>query len=472
MRPPDIQPSRIQALNDLGPAKGDFVLYWMQQSQRAEYNHALEYAIKQANTLDQGILVVFGLMDAYPDANLRHYTFMLEGLQETQAVLAKRGIKMVVQKGNPADVALAAGQKASLIVCDRGYLRHQRQWRKKVAQKALCRVVQIESDVVVPVEVVSAKAEYAARTIRPKIHKHLNDYLVELKSAKLKKSSLNMRISGLDLADIGALAQKMSIDKSVFPVTALFAGGTSVAKKNFKEFLRLRFESYVANRNQPQTDDVSHMSKYLHFGQISPLYLALQILKTGKHPRKAREAFIEELVVRRELAMNFVYFMPNYDSYGCLPTWAQKTLAEHEKDRREYLYNRRLLEDAKTHDEYWNAAMQEMKATGFMHNYMRMYWGKKILEWSKTPEQAFNTTLAINNKYFLDGRDANSYAGVAWVFGMHDRAWFERSIFGKVRYMAASGLERKCDIQAYVEKVKALVKKFGIQQEESADARR
>ncbi len=472
MRPQDIQPSRIQALNDLGPAKGDFVLYWMQQSQRAEYNHALEYAIEQANTLDQGILVVFGLMDAYPDANLRHYTFMLEGLQETQAVLAKRGIKMVVQKGNPADVALAAGQKASLIVCDRGYLRHQRQWRKKVAQKALCRVVQIESDVVVPVEVVSAKAEYAARTIRPKIHKHLNDYLVEPKSAKLKKSSLNMRISGLDLADIGALAQKLSIDKSIFPVTALFAGGTSVAKKNFKEFLRLRFESYVANRNQPQTDDVSHMSKYLHFGQISPLYLALQILKTGKHPRKAREAFIEELVVRRELAMNFVYFMPNYDSYGCLPTWAQKTLAEHEKDRREYLYNRRLLEDAKTHDEYWNAAMQEMKATGFMHNYMRMYWGKKILEWSRTPEQAFNTTLAINNKYFLDGRDANSYAGVAWVFGMHDRAWFERSIFGTVRYMAASGLERKCDIQAYVEKVKALVKKFGIQQEESADARR
>jgi len=461
MRPQDIQPSRIQALNDLGPAKGDFVLYWMQQSQRAEYNHALEYAIKQANTLDRGILVVFGLTDDYPEANLRHYTFMLQGLQETQALLAKRGIKMVVQMGNPADVALAAGRKASLIVCDRGYLRHQRQWRKKVAQKAGCRVVQIESDVVVPVEVVSDKAEYAARTIRPKIHKHLRDYLVGFKPTNVKKSSLNLKIGGLDLTDVKAVVRKMSIDKSVSPVSAFFTGGTSAAKKIFNEFLSHRFERYVANRNQPQTDDVSHMSKYLHFGQISPLYLATQVLGTGKRLKKAREAYLEELIVRRELAMNFVHFSPDYDSYACLPPWAQKTLAGHEKDRREYLYTRRQLEEAKTHDEYWNAAMREMTLTGFMHNYMRMYWGKKILEWSQTPEQAFKTTLAINNKYFLDGRDANSYAGVAWVFGVHDRAWFERPIFGKIRYMAASGLERKCDIRAYVEKIGALARKSG-----------
>ena len=458
MRSQKIQPSRIQVLNDLNPAKGDFVLYWMQQSQRAEYNHALEYAIEQANTLGLGVVVVFGLTDDYPEANLRHYTFMLEGLQETQAVLAKRGITMVVQKGDPADVALAAGQKASLIVCDRGYLRHQRQWRRKVAQNARCHVVQIESDVVVPVEVASDKAEYAARTIRSKIHRHLNDYLVEFKPAKLKKSFRDTRISGLDLTDIAAVTGKIPIDKNILPVTDLFAGGTAAAKKKFKEFLRHRFAHYVQNRNQPQTDDVSHMSKYLHFGQISPLYLALQALKTEKRFSKAREAFIEELIVRRELAINFVYYTPDYDSYACLPGWAKKTLAEHKNDRREYLYSRGELENCRTHDEYWNAAMREMKSTGFMHNYMRMYWGKKILEWSQTPEQAFKAALAINNKYFLDGRDANSYAGVAWIFGMHDRAWFERPIFGKIRYMAASGLERKCDIQAYVAKVNALVK--------------
>jgi deoxyribodipyrimidine photo-lyase len=455
----DIHNSRIQILNDLDVRQGDFVLYWMQQSQRAEYNHALEYAVQQANKMAQGVVVVFGLMAKYPEANLRHYTFMLEGLREIQAALAKRGIKMAVQKGNPAEIALSAGRRASLIVCDRGYLRHQRQWRKKVAQNAGCRVVQIESDVVVPLEVVSNKAEYAARTIRPKINKCLKDFLIEFKQTRVKKTSLKTRVSGLDLNDIEAVAKKMSLAKGVLPVSGFFTGGTSKAKKIFKDFLRNRFEHYVENRNQPQTDGVSHMSKYLHFGQISPLYLALQILKTEKRFKEAREAYLEELIVRRELAMNFVYYTPDYDAYTCLPAWAQKTLAEHKKDRREHRYTRRQLENAKTHDEYWNAAMREMRFTGFMHNYMRMYWGKKILEWSQTPEQAFKATLAINNKYFLDGRDANSYTGIAWIFGVHDRAWFERPIFGKVRYMAASGLERKCDIQAYVAKVNVLVKK-------------
>jgi deoxyribodipyrimidine photo-lyase len=460
MRSQEIHHSRIQVLNDLDLRQGDFVLYWMQQSQRAECNHALEYAIQQANKVDQAVLVVFGLMDDYPEANLRHYTFMLQGLQETQQSLCKRGIKMIVQKGQPADIALSLGRRASLIVCDRGYLRHQRQWRQAVARKAKCRVVQVESDVVVPVEVVSGKAEYAARTIRPKIHKHLEDYLGEFKPTEIKKSSLNTRVSGLDLSDIEAVAKKMSIDQSVLPVSGFFTGGTSRAKKIFKEFLGQRLGKYVENRNQPQTGDISHMSKYLHFGQISPLYLVLEILKTENRFKQAREAFLEELIVRRELAMNFVYYTQDYDSYTCLPAWAKKTLAEHKKDRREYIYSRRQLENSRTHDDYWNAAMREMKFTGFMHNYMRMYWGKKILEWSQTPEKAFKTTLAINNKYFLDGRDANSYTGVAWVFGVHDRAWFERPIFGKIRYMAAAGLERKCDIQAYVEKVNVLVKKF------------
>jgi deoxyribodipyrimidine photo-lyase len=454
----EIHNTRIQILNDLDLRQGAFVLYWMQQSQRAEYNHALEYAVQQANKMGQGVVVVFGLMDDYPEANLRHYTFMLEGLQETQAALAKRDIKMVVQKGNPVNVVLSAGRKASLIVCDRGYLRHQRQWRQKVARNAGCRVVQVESDVVVPLEVVSNKAEYAARTIRPKINKCLQDYLIEFKPTRIKKPSLKTRVSGLDLSDTEALTKKLSLDKSVLPVSGFFTGGTSKAKKLFKEFLINRFERYAENSNQPQTDDVSHMSKYLHFGQISPLYLALQILKTERRFKEAREAYLEELIVRRELAMNFVYYTPGYDSYTCLPVWAQKTLAEHKNDKRQYLYTRRQLENSRTHDEYWNAAMREMKFTGFMHNYMRMYWGKKILEWSKTPQQAFKTTLAINNKYFLDGRDANSYTGVAWVFGVHDRAWFERPIFGKIRYMAASGLERKCDIQAYVKKVDALEK--------------
>jgi deoxyribodipyrimidine photo-lyase len=454
-----IQPTRIQTLNDADIRKGDYVLYWMQQSQRAAHNHALEYAVQQANKMDRRLLVAFGLMDGYPEANLRHYTFMLQGLKETMATLATRGIKMVLRRGHPPEVALMLGRRASMIVCDRGYLRHQRDWREQVAREAHCRVVQVESDVVVPVEVVSDKAEYAARTIRPKIHRHLETYLVDLKPTKAKHPSLGIGVKGIDSNDTEKLLQKLNLDHSVPPVSDFFKGGTTQAVKRFEGFIRRRLKHYDQHSNQPQTDDISHMSPYLHFGQISPLYLALQISRAPNSLKAAKDAYLEELVVRRELAMNFACYTSNYDAYACIPGWARKTLADHQGDKRDYVYSRRQLENADTHDPYWNAGMLEMKHTGFMHNYMRMYWGKKILEWSATPQKAFRTTLAINNKYFLDGRDANSYTGVAWIYGVHDRAWSERSIFGKARYMAASGLERKCDIAAYVKKVEDLVRK-------------
>lgn len=454
-----VQPMRIQILNRKNTFSGDYVLYWMQQSQRAEENHALEYAVELANHLEQRLLVVFGILDDYPEANLRHFTFMLEGLQETQQTLAKRGIQMVVRWGHPAQVALKAGKSASVIVCDRGYLHHQKQWRRNVAADAQCRVVQVESDVVVPIEVVSNKAEYAARTIRPKIHRQLPNYLKPMRSIPLNKPSSSLAAKGLNLSDIQQVMEKMPIDRSVRPVSDYFKGGTSRAKKTFDRFMRQKLRYYDDHANQPQTDDISHMSMYLHFGQISPLYLALKIRDMKPAGARNREAFLEQLIVRRELAMNFVHFTPNYDRYACIPAWARQTLAEHESDSRPDLYPIRQLETAQTHDPYWNAAMNEMRYTGFMHNYMRMYWGKKILEWQKTPQQAFKTMLALNNKYFVDGRDPNSYTGVAWIFGVHDRPWKERPIFGKIRYMAASGLERKCDIQAYVAKVQTHTKK-------------
>jgi len=456
-----IQSTRIKNLNNAGISNGDYVLYWMQQSQRAAYNHALEFAVQLANKQDRMLLVAFGLTDDYPEANLRHYTFMLEGLRETRAALASRGIKMVLRRGHPPEVALGFGRRASMIVCDRGYLRHQRAWRRQVAKHAQCPVMQVESDVVVPVEVASDKAEYAARTIRSKIHRHLASYLVDLKQTIVKHQSLGLNVQGIDLDDIEKLVQNLNLDRSVAPVSGLFKGGTSQALKRFQHFIRHRLIDYDSHSNQPQTDDVSHMSPYLHFGQISPLYLALKLSRAADTPKAVKDAYIEQLIVRRELAMNFAFYTPNYDAYACIPGWAQKTLAEHENDSRDYIYSPRQLENAATHDPYWNASMLEMKHTGFMHNYMRMYWGKKILEWSSTPQKAFRTTLAINNKYFLDGRDPNSYTGVAWIYGVHDRAWTERPIFGKTRYMAASGLERKCDIAAYVEKVGDLVKKAG-----------
>ena len=455
-----IQVERVQDLNEADVREGGHVLYWMQSSQRAEQNHALEYAVQRANDLDQRLLVVFGLTDDYPEANLRHYTFMLEGLKDAQEAVEKRGIEMVVREGSPEEVALEAGKDASIIVTDRGYMRPQKKWREKVAREADCLVTQVESDVVVPVELASGKQEHAARTLRPKIQEYLEDFLVALRPTRVEKRSTKMQEDGLDLSDVEKVLDGMDLDRSVGALSHLYKGGNSEAKKIFRRFLKQGLGDYDANRNQPQTDYVSHMSKYLHFGHVSPIWLVLQA-RDATAKQNNIESFVEELVVRRELSMNFVFYNNDYDSYSNLPDWARHTLEEHKGDEREYTYTRKQLENAETHDEYWNAAMKEMVHTGYMHNYMRMYWGKKILEWSNTPEYAYKTTLYLNNKYFLDGRDPNSFANVAWVFGQHDRGWTEREVYGKVRYMSSGGLERKTKPDQYVEKVEERIEGSG-----------
>ncbi len=453
---PGIQPTRVCRLNEKPEQSGRYVLYWMQQSQRAVFNHALEYAVGEANRLGLPLLVGFGLTESYPEANLRHYRFMLEGLRDTARRLQRRGIPFVVRVGNPARVALELAREAARLVCDRGYLRHQKAWRKAVAEAASCPVVQVESDVVVPVETVSEKAEYAARTIRPKLGRHLDDYIVPLPTENLQTRGADLGIHGEELSDVDVVLDRLKLDRSVDPLQGFWPGGTTSAEQRFDRFLARTLTAYAANRNQPQTDHVSGMSPYLHFGQISPVHLALEVRRRMAAAPKDVQVFLEELVVRRELAVNFVERRPDYDDFSCLPDWATRTLDRHRSDRREFSYTREQLESADTHDPYWNAAMREMRLSGYMHNYMRMYWGKKILEWSTSPEEAFGTALYLNNRYFLDGRDPNSYAGVAWIFGMHDRPWRERPVFGTVRYMNARGLERKCDIRGYVRKVDRL----------------
>lgn len=452
----EVHPGRIQPLND-GPTRdARYVLYWMQQSQRAEHNDALEHAIARANALGKPLLVAFGVTDGYPDANARHYRFMLEGLADVEQSLAKRGIGFMLQRGSPERVAIDVAADACLVVCDRGYTRHQKAWRDAVADEAPCEVVQVEADVVVPVEIASNKQEVGARTLRPKVRKQWGEFLRLATPGKVKKDSLGLAPRGLDLADLDALLASLRIDRGVPPVRA-FVGGTSEAKRLVRGFVAKHLTGYDDNRNQPQENAVSHMSKYLHFGQVSPVWLALQVRDAEDHPETDRASFIEELLVRREVAQNYVNFCPDYDRFAGIPRWARATLTQHATDQREHVYTREQLEDAATHDPYWNAAMREMRFTGYMHNHMRMYWGKKILEWTETPELAHATALAINNKYFIDGRDPNSYANVAWVFGLHDRPWAPRPIFGNVRYMSASGLERKCDIEGYVKKVDGLV---------------
>jgi deoxyribodipyrimidine photo-lyase len=449
----EIQEGRVRHLNDEGVRNGDYVFYWMRQAQRAEHNHALEYAVQEANELGQPLLVVFGLMDDYPSANTRHYAFMLEGLKDVQESLTRRGIKFVVRKGAPDDVALRLGANASMIVSDGAYLRPERSWRQRVAEQAGRRVVRVESNVVVPIELASNKREVTARTLRPKIRHHLDDYLVELLPTEIEKDSLDLGIEdGIDLSDVDAVLEDMDIDKSVEPLSHLYTGGLTAAKKRLEEFTEKKLAGYAEHRNQPQTDQVSHMSKYLHFGHISPVYVALRIQEAGA-PREDVDAYLEELIVRRELTINFCFYTPDYDFFSCIPDWAKQTLREHQQDEREHLYTREELEGADTHVPYWNAAMTEAVRTGYVHNHMRMYWSKKILEWNPSPEKAHETTMYLMDKYFLDGRDANTYANIAWVYGQHDRGFAERPVFGKVRYMSAGGLERKAKPKEYVRKV-------------------
>lgn len=452
-----IPEGRIQFLNDLPvrPA-GDFVLYWMQMAHRTRFNHALEYTIARANELNQPVVVVFGITDDYPEANSRHYRFMLQGLRDVAVALREREILFALRHGDPADVVIGAAQKASLLVCDRGYQRHQKRWREKVANEVRCSVVQIETDVIVPVAEASYKQEFAARTIRPKLEKRWPACLAPIRATLPKKSSLRLKIKAdLDVFDPDDALSKLKTDRSV-PPSDFFVGGQTEAAKRLTAFLKRCLVRYATERNDPGENVTSTLSPYLHFGQISPLEIAL-VVRDAKGHAEARKSFIEELAVRRELAVNFVQYCANYDVYECIPVWARRTLEEHRADPRPVVYDRAGLESACTHDVYWNAAQVEMMRTGYMHNYMRMYWGKKIIEWSRSPQEAYETILRMNNKYFLDGRDPNAFASVAWLFGLHDRPWGPpRPIFGTVRYMNAAGLARKFDIDAYVRRIESL----------------
>lgn len=451
-----IQAARIKVLNEAEPRAGArYILYWMQQSQRARFNPALELAIEEANRRDLPVLVCFGLTDGYPEANARHYAFMLEGLEETARELEQRGIAFALRRGAPDAVALELSRDAALVVCDRGYLKPQKQWRASLSRQAACRVVQVEGDVVVPVETASAKHEVGARTLRPKLHRVWEEFIAPLTPRRVRRPAAGLRVSGdIDLSDAPGAVRGLKVDQSVPPVRR-FRGGTGEALARLKRYLAGPFARYAKNRSVPEAGAASHMSPYLHFGQISPIEIALAVRAAKAGDDEDRSAYLEELIVRRELAMNHAFYDERYDAYETVPEWARRTLDSRRGDRRPHFYTRAQFEAGETHDRYWNAAMLEMRATGYMHNHMRMYWGKKILEWSASPEEAFETTLRLNNRYFLDGRDANSYTNVAWLFGLHDRPWGPRPVFGNVRSMGQNTL-KKFDADAYVRTVERL----------------
>ena len=448
-----IPEGRIRKLNsEYINENGDYVLYWMQASQRTSCNHALAYAMDEARRLDLPLIVYFGLTDSFPEAYLRHYYFMLEGLLEVKEELKNMGIQFIVLKNTPWEGAVKLSQKAALLVTDRGYLRIELDWRVEAAKAVSCQMIQVESNVVVPADETSMKEEYSAATIRRKIERLIPEYCLPLEKREVRKSSLSLSTdpASIPFENIEEIISDLSVNAEVPQVSRIHKGGYPEAKMRLEDFIENKLSFYAEKRNEPSLDLGSNLSPYLHFGQISPLEIYLSLME---HHSENKRVFLDELIIRRELAVNFVLHNPHYDSFSSITSFARATLLEHQMDERPYLYSLQELENGKTHDPYWNAAQLEMVHLGKMQGYMRMYWGKKIIEWTKGPEEAYEIALYLNNKYNLDGRDPNGFAGVAWCFGKHDRGWKEREVFGKVRYMNAKGLERKFDIELYAENV-------------------
>jgi len=448
-----IHEARIKHLiDDAPPAGGGYVLYWMQQAQRTEYNHALCFSLQKARELNLPLVVGFVLIPDFPEANLRHYRFMLQGLADVRDNLEKAEIPFVLQSGEMVQGVLELAREAAWVVTDVGYLQVQRDWRKQLAGSLSCPFTAVETDIIVPVGSASEKQEFAARTLRPKLARVKEAFLdtVPVLQGMGRPQELPARDAGE--IDFESMLSWISVDESV-PAVSGFKGGEGAAKELLNEFVSADLQDYEKSANDPVSQCTSHMSPYLHFGQISPLEIYKQV-KASNAPESSKSAFLEQLLVRRELSINFVYYNSGYRDYEkAVPDWALQSLDKHSSDPRPYLYSREDFEQARTHDPYWNAAQIEMLKTGKMHNYMRMYWGKKIIEWTEHPEEAFRIMLYLNNKYELDGRDPNGFAGVAWCFGRHDRPWQERQVFGKIRYMNARGLKRKFKIDEYVGRI-------------------
>jgi len=444
---------RIRKLNDAAVRTGGrYVLYWCRSNRRVESNHALAFAAGLANQLDLPLLFLECLTCDYPYASDRLHTFALQGMPGTAARLRKLGIGCafhIPRRKHEGEAAFfAVVRDAAAVVTDDCPL---------PAPSVDVACYAVDSSCIVPANCIPSRC-YAAYSIRPKIHKLLPQFLQAVPPIRVRREFAQPApalAAEVNAAGIAKLVTACEIDHSV-AAPAGIEGGRAQAKRRLANFLRHRLCRYARDRNEPSAHATSELSPYLHWGYISSLEIALAVRKYAAGHKLIADEFLEELIVRRELAFNFVRHAAAPESLDELPEWARRTLNLHRKDRRDPLYNREQLESAATCDDLWNAAQTELLLRGRIHGYCRMYWGKKILEWSPSPAEALAAALYLNDRYALDGQDPASVTNILWCFGLHDRPWPERPIFGTVRSMSRAGMERKTDVAAYIREIKEL----------------
>jgi len=442
-----INPARVVKQNLFETRKGPIV-YWMQRDQRAFDNWALIFARQLALENNVPLYVVFNLVPDFLEATVRQYGFMLRGLKQTEVILSENNIPFYLLEGSPGSTIpeFLKSINCGSVVSDFNPLKIARIWKKEVLAKIDFPFYTVDAHNIVPAWVVSQKTEFAAYTIRPKINKLLPEFLDEFPDS----IAFPKQNTSLPEFDLDKTFAKLNINREVKEVPGVNPG-SEAGQILLDNFIQHRLDEYSTNRNNPNSGGTSGLSPYYHFGQLAPQRAALEILKSGR-TKISVDAYLEELIVRRELSDNFCLYNKDYDNFNGYHDWAKLTLNQHRLDEREYLYSLEQFESAGTHDSLWNAAQMEMVNSGTMFGYMRMYWAKKILEWSESPEVAQKIAIRLNDKYQLDGRDPNGYVGVAWsIGGVHDRAWGERAVYGKIRYMNANGAKRKFDVAKYIE---------------------
>jgi len=402
--PEEINLDRIFLLNDKKIAKGD-VIYLMEREHRVADNWGLLFAFEKSKELGKNLRVIFGLKNK--KFSLKQSDFMMQGLKNVQSDLQKNNIYFEILK---EDILPYLKANAGMVVSDFNPIES----KNNLAQKLECSVFEVDSHNIIPSRIVSEKQEFSAATFRPRVYRNIGEFLTEY--PKFFKTAKNQ------------------------------------AQEVLEDFIENKLEYYDEFRNDPNKNVISGLSKYLHFGQISAQRVAIEVLKS-KASRSNKEAFLEELIVRKELSDNFCFYNPNFDNFEGIHNWAKLNFVSHREDFRQYIYELETFESAQTHEELWNACQRQLLTEGKIHSYLRMYWAKKILEWSATPEEAIKIAIYLNDTYALDGIDPNGYVGILWsIGGVHDRAFSSREVFGQIRYMNENGCRRKFDTAAYINK--------------------